>query len=141
MPSRQAGFDDPPAAESFAISTAPSSWVFLRPEERRRNLCLARVAKECTMVSARLAKSLPAPLAAFGLFLSAAAACPAQPCCSPTPRSVADLTGLGPEELTGLFANADLGRIPVGDLPGQVLYLSDKHGKFKVWASNLVWRG
>jgi hypothetical protein len=54
---------------------------------------------------------------------------------------VADLTRLSPVELGDLFLRSDLGNIPVGDLDGQMLYLTDRHGEFRVWASNLIWRG
>jgi hypothetical protein len=43
--------------------------------------------------------------------------------------------------LDDLFKSSDVGNIPVGDLDGQVLYLEDRHGRLKVWVSNLVWRG
>src|SRR5262249_9101845 len=44
-------------------------------------------------------------------------------------------------ELDKLFKGSDLGNIPVGDLDGQVLCVADRHGRLKVWVSNLVWRG
>jgi hypothetical protein len=76
----------------------------------------------------------------LGLSASLAAVGAAQPD-SRGPQSVAELRSRGPNELADLFAQGKVGDIPIGDLDGQVLYLADRFGKFKVNASNLVWRG
>ncbi len=65
----------------------------------------------------------------------------AQTCQNPAPACVADLRQMCPAELDALFANAQCGNIPGGDLDGQVLYMTDRHGRLKVGAANLVWRG
>ncbi len=64
-----------------------------------------------------------------------------EPCCSFPPRCVADLKNRCPSELWNLFTHCEVGNVPVGDLDGQVLYVTDRFGGAKVWCSNLVWRG
>lgn len=60
---------------------------------------------------------------------------------TPAPRCVADLKKLSRCELDALFAAADMGPIPCGDLDGCVLCLADRFARLKVFSSNLVWRG
>lgn len=57
------------------------------------------------------------------------------------PQSVADLRGCCPAELDEIFRAGKVTHVPIGDLDGQMLYLTDRAGKFKVNVSNLVWRG
>lgn len=81
-------------------------------------------------------------LLALTLFVAIALPGHGQPCCHPTPQCVADLRKLSSAELAELFTRSELGNIPVGDLKGQMLHLTDKClPKVKVLTSNLVWRG
>lgn len=57
------------------------------------------------------------------------------------PRCLRELEKMCPEQLGQLYAQAELGNIPVGVGQGRLLHLTDRFAGVKVWVSNRVWRG
>src|SRR3954452_4043127 len=78
---------------------------------------------------------------AFLLLPGPAWAQQADPAIAWRPTRVADLRGLPEECLIDLFKCGTLKEIPCGDLDGEMIFLNDRRGGFKVWAANRVWRG
>jgi hypothetical protein len=61
---------------------------------------------------------------------------------SAAPQSVADLARLNPAELSDVFKGGSIKEFPVGELNGQMLYLTDRLlPVYKVNTANKVWRG